>query len=160
MPQMRSMLVLVQNTWDRSLRNSWIVTVTLTLGALMLCFTAVGCDNTRIIWSTEAHSGNGKWIATAQSVRHSGPGNKDVETKVYLTSLSTGKKVEVLGFAHDPTLISNTIDLKLTWQAPTRLQVTYTNHPKIYLQQTEVGEVMIAAEERSAAPVRQPAIPD
>lgn len=156
MPQVRLIPALLRGNWSCSLREAWSVRLFFTLATVLLCFSMGGCDNTKIIWSTEAPSVNGKWIATAQSVRHSGPGNNDIETMVYLTATSTGKKVEVLGFAHDPTLISNTIDLKLTWQTPTSLQITYTNHPKLYFQQKEAGGVEIVTEERPAITTGSP----
>jgi hypothetical protein len=148
MPQVRLLSELASGRWVRSLRRNGKIWLTLTFVTTMFCLTAVGCDNTKIISSTEASSVDGRWMATAQSVRHSGPGNNDVETQVYLTSTNTKKKVEILGFAHDPTLTSNSIDLKLVWQTPTLLQVTYTNHPKVYLQEREVGGVAISTEER------------
>ena len=103
-----------------------------------------GCDNSRTIWSEEVKSSDGKWTATAHSVEHRGPGNNDLETVVYLKRAS-GKAVEVLGFIHDPNLVSNTINLDMKWVTAQRLEVKYSNHPKLYLEKRRVDDVELNA---------------
>jgi hypothetical protein len=115
---------------------------------LALSLFVSGCDNSRTIWSNQVKSPDGRWTATAHSVEHRGPGNNDLETMVYLKPKAR-KVVEILGFFHDPTLLSNTINLEMRWATPERLEVTYTNHPKLYLQKSRVDDVEIIATEKA-----------
>jgi hypothetical protein len=148
MPQMNTMSPVGQDTRGSSNLKLCSLRLVLALATFILCVVTFACDNTKIIWSTEAPSSDRKWVATAESVEHKGPGNNDVETKVYLKPSNSNKRVEVLGFFHDPTLISRTINLQLVWKSPTQLQVTYTNHPKLYLQVAQVEGVKISTEEQ------------
>jgi hypothetical protein len=148
MPQMNTMSPVGQGTQGSFNLKLWSLRPILTLATFILCVVTFACDNTKIISSTEASSLDGKWVVTTETVEHKGPGNNDVETKVYLKPSNSNKRVEVLGFFHDPTLISRTINLHLVWKSPTHLQVTYTNHPKLYLQVAQVEGVNISTEEQ------------
>jgi hypothetical protein len=69
----------------------------LLLAAALWCL--LGCDNSKTIWTMQAESQDGKWLATAHSVEHTGPGNNDLETKVYIEPADTSEKpTEILGF--------------------------------------------------------------
>ena len=119
---------------------------------LVFCASVLGCRNSMTIWSSESMSPDSKWIATAKSVEHRGPGNNDLETMVALKRAdNTGESTEVLGFFHDPNLVTNSIDLRMKWLDPSHLEVSYSNHPRVYYRLPRVVDVEITTQDLSGA---------
>ena len=90
-----------------------------------ICATGVGCQDATIVRSTEAKSPDGQWLAVANTIRHSGPGNAALETRVFLNhTVHPKSSVEILEFFHDPNGLSD-LHLAIKWETPSHLYVTY-----------------------------------
>jgi hypothetical protein len=119
-----------------------------------ICFLgASGCHGADTIWTAEAPSPDGRWLASASTVETSGFGTGDIETDVYLKWTKGSKSpVAVLGFVHDPKSQVKTIDLSMKWVTPTRLEVTYNGHASVDLQVVRYGDVNISLRNPSNTP--------
>lgn len=108
------------------------------LGALIVvaALLAAGCGRGgETIWSTEAKSPDGLWVATGRADRHSGPGNASIVTGVYLQRTNGyGDPEAVLSFFNDLPPDRGGINLKVDWLTPTHLQVTFNRHPDLDFQ--------------------------
>jgi hypothetical protein len=110
------------------------------LMTVWLCFLAIGCQDIKTIWSAEAPSPDGHWVATARTIQHFGPGTAGVETNVYLKRTNdSNPPAEVLGFFHDPRDTSHTIDLTMKWITPSHLEVTYDGRADLSFQVVKFG---------------------
>jgi hypothetical protein len=118
-----------------------------------ICLLGIGCQDVATIWSAEARSPDGNWLASAHTEQHGGPGTAGVETIVYLSRTNVSKPPEaVLSFFHDPSLASQsgkTIDLSMKWPAPTHLEVTYDGHATLGLQVVKYYGVDISVRDLS-----------
>lgn len=95
--------------------------------SLRLCILGVGCQNAATTWSAEARSPDGRWLATARTQQWGGPGTAYDATTVYLKQVKASRApTEVLVFSHEYA----TMNLKMEWQAPTHLDVTYGPNPR------------------------------
>lgn len=113
-----------------------------------------GCQDVATIWSAEARSPDGKWLASAHTEQHGGPGTAGVETVVELKRTDVSRTPEaVLSLFHDPSLPSQsgeTIHLTMKWVAPSHLEVTYDGHADIGLQVVKYGGIAISVRDLSA----------
>jgi len=118
-----------------------------------ICFLGTfGCGGEDTIWATEASSPDGRWLASARTVETSGFGTGDIETDVYLKWTKSSKApVVVLGFVHDSTSQSKTINLSMKWITPSHLDVTYDGHASVDLQVVKYGDVAISLRDASSA---------
>jgi hypothetical protein len=76
---------------------------TISLIVLWVCVVlGVGCrQDVQTIWSAEARSPDGLWLATAHTVQHFGPGTAGIVTSVYLKRTNdSNSPTEILGFFH------------------------------------------------------------
>jgi hypothetical protein len=104
-----------------------------------------GCVQSRIVWSTETRSPDRNWLAIAQTVQVSGPGNNGAYTSVYLKWTDNSKKYEILQKAE-----TGSIDLKLKWASPSDLDITYNGYAAtIWLQVIKYGKVNIHLQDLS-----------
>src|SRR5216683_3591199 len=70
--------------------------------ALLSCVLHLGCRAVETIWSAQAVSPDGYWLATAKTELHGGFGTAGVVTSVYLKRTNgSSPAVEILGFFHD-----------------------------------------------------------
>jgi hypothetical protein len=112
--------------------------------ALVLCAWPLGCQqDVQTIWSAEARSPDGHWLATAQTIQHFGPGAAGIETKVYLKFLSN-TPTQILEFFHDGNDASSTINLTMKWATPSHLDVTYNGLASLDFQAVKCGGVEIS----------------
>jgi hypothetical protein len=113
-----------------------------------------GCEDVATIWSAEARSPDGKWLASAYTEQHGGPGTAGVETIVYLKRTDVSKPADaIMSFFHDPSLPSQsgeTIHLTMKWVTPSHLEVTYDGHADIGLQVVKYGGIEISVRDLSA----------
>lgn len=96
-------------------------------GIIGLFLIGLGCNNSRVTWSTEAYSPSGFWRATADSHHNGGPGTALNYTNVYLQQ-SGGRQAPtlILFFTHQ----YSTMYLKLEWITDNHLEVTYGDSGK------------------------------
>jgi hypothetical protein len=111
-----------------------------------------GCRRVGVqtIWSAEARSPDGRWLASARTEQHGGFGTAGVETDVYLKWINGSHRPEVvLVFFHDPTSQSRTINLSMKWVTPSHLDVTYNGHARIDFQVVKYGNIDISLRDLS-----------
>jgi len=136
------------------------VRMVLPLLIIGVCFLGMGCRDVAIIWTAEAPSPDGQWLASARTEQHGGPGTAGVETIVYLKKISASKPPEaVLSFFHDPYLASQsgaTINLTIKWATPTHLEVTYNGYAQPSLQIVKYGGVDVSVRDLSAGAASTP----
>jgi hypothetical protein len=94
------------------------------LVVLGVCVSFCGCQDIRTVWSAEVRSPDGYWVATAQTIQHSGPGTAGLESSVFLKRDSSPRLL-ILGFLHRGDYQGNGISLTMHWASPTHLNVTY-----------------------------------
>ena len=109
------------------------------MAAVMLleCTLAEGCGGARTVWSASSESPDGRWTAVANTREYNGPGANSVETVVEIKELKQNilfrHSERVLGFLNDGA----SIGLKMNWTSPTRLEVEYTDDPKMGTRSSE-----------------------
>ena len=115
-----------------------------------VCAFATGCNGSDTIWSGEARSPDGRWLAAAETVETSGFGTGDITTIVTLKWVKGSDKPEnILVFAHDGSSATKTIRLCMYWVTPSHLEVTYDGHPRVDFQVVKDGDVEISLREIS-----------
>ena len=121
----------------------------LVLLSLALCILSLGCQDVGTIWSAEAPSPDGNWIAIATTRQHGGPGTAGVETRVELkrTKGSTGQLV--LGFFHNPNNTNPRIDLTMRWVSPSHLEVGWGGDASLTFQVVKYQGIEISVRDLS-----------
>jgi hypothetical protein len=111
-----------------------------------------GCGvDTETIWSVEAKSPNGKWMASGRADRHTGPGNAAIETGVYLQPTNKSVRAQpVLMFLNNLPPDRGGIGFEIDWLAPSHLQVTFIRQPDISFLVTKYAGVEISVRELSS----------
>jgi hypothetical protein len=107
------------------------------------------------IWSSEARSPDGLWLASAHTLEISGFGTGGYVTDVELTRTNVSKPPQpILSFWHDPSLASPqsgaTINLTMKWTTPTHLDVTYDGRADIGLQVVRYANLEISLHDHSS----------
>jgi hypothetical protein len=105
---------------------------------MLLAYTsAEGCGRARTIWSASSESPDGRWTAVAYTREYIGPGANSVETVVEIKELKQNilfrHSERVLGFLNDGA----TIGLKMNWTSTSRLEVEFTDDPKMGTRSSE-----------------------
>jgi hypothetical protein len=121
---------------------------------LLACF---GCRDP-VTRSAESRSADGTWIATAETIEHSGFGTGGVETTVSTKrSNGSGSPERVLGFAEAGPDMS----LKMQWDGPSHLVVVYKANPEfLYFQVVKTSGVDISVQNVAPKPkVNRSALP-
>jgi hypothetical protein len=103
------------------------------------CTLMASCGEDPTIWSATSASPDGRWLAIAHTVQHSGPGANGVETIVEIKEpapslfrrifLKTSTKV--LSFMNDGA----SMGLKINWVTPSHLEVVFKDDPKMLYYQ-------------------------
>lgn len=100
---------------------------------------------TRTLWSVQAPSPDGSWIATARTDQTSGPGNADIETGVYVGRPGdSAEPISVLLFENQPQQSGREIALKLNWLTPSHLEVVVTRVPAFHYRVASYAGVQIS----------------
>jgi hypothetical protein len=107
------------------------------------CVLLFGCQDVQTIWSAEARSPDGHWLATADTIQHFGPGTAGIDTIVYLKFVSN-PPTEILVFSHNQNDTSRTINLAMKWLTPSHLEVTYNGRASLDFQVVKCGGVEIS----------------
>jgi len=116
------------------------------LAAISICALLAGCHNSATIWSTEARSFDGLWIAVARRDQYGGPGNAGLQTTVLLKrTAGDTRPIEVLLLdeSQGPT------DLKINWLTPSHLEVTYKQPVSIDFQAIKCAGIDISVRDLS-----------
>jgi hypothetical protein len=131
-----------------------------------VCVSSFGCHDAPTIWTAEARSPDGLWIASARTIQNGGFGSAHIDTIVYLKSAKdSNPSREVLGFSCDgpaprPYVINNvanaggTINLTMKWVTPSHLNVMYDKHPDLYFQVVKFAGIDISVQDLSSEPAK------
>ena len=102
------------------------------------------------IWTGEAKSPDGQWLAKAQTDQRSGLGTDGATTTVYLKpSNSARAPILVLTFSQNQNVQTSLIDLKMNWADQTHLEVSYNGHPNLDFQAIKCAGINIAVRDLS-----------
>jgi hypothetical protein len=118
-----------------------------------------GCREGGTTLSAEARSPDGQWVASAFSKQLGGPGTAGLYTSVYLKRTDTGQApIEVLDFSvGELASQSGTLNLTMTWQSPSRLDVTYNGRAAtLYSQVAKCAGIDILTRDVSDKVSNQP----
>jgi hypothetical protein len=117
------------------LRFHLAVRMLVTVVTILACILLGSCVRDETIWSAMSPSPDGRWLAVAHTVQHSGPGNNGGETIVEIKETRRRfifKTSEmVLGFSND----GSSMGLKMSWISPTHLDVTFRDDPQVLYYQ-------------------------
>jgi hypothetical protein len=114
----------------------------LAIGGSML---ASGCQDAATIWSAEAKSPDGYWIANAQTVQYGGLGTAGVQTTVYLSRVnSSSNPIEILNFSNNSAYPSGKAKVNMNWVTATHLNVSYNEHTNVYFQAIKCANIDIS----------------
>jgi len=110
-----------------------------------------GCGSaTQTVWSVEAKSSDGQWMATAKTDQTSGPGNAFVYTDVALKHVThSDPPVTLLGFSSETVLDSNARPT-LEWITPRHLQISFLRTPVLDTQVVRYAGIEITVRESEA----------
>jgi hypothetical protein len=121
--------------------------------ALMVFVMGIGCGTGDTIWSAEARSPDGRWLASAQTVQTGGFGTGITTTDVSLKWINGSDGPQsILVFVHDSKSVPDTIHLSMNWVTPSHLEVTYDGHARVDFQVVKCGDVEISLRDISKAP--------
>jgi hypothetical protein len=114
-----------------------------------LCIVLSSCGgNSETIWSAEAKSPNGKWLAQASTLQSSGFGTADVETGVYLKWVAGAHPpTMILGFSDNSAYPSGATNVKMRWITNSHLDVMYGAGATLNFQAIKAGGIEITAGE-------------
>lgn len=128
-----------------SIRVGSTIRVTILLLTIGSSILISGCQDTATIWSAEAKSPDGHWIASARTTQYGGLGAAGVQTTVYLNRInSSSKPIEILNFSNDSAYPSGNTKVKMSWVTATHLEVSYNAHTKIYFQAIKCADIDIS----------------
>jgi hypothetical protein len=106
----------------------------LVVSAVMLLVAFAGCRVANdVTWSAQSMSSDHNWLAAAHTEHtNHGFGGESQWTAVEMKqNISGAKSVEVLKFDESPDSVR---DLKMNWQSPNHLDITYHGDPPITFQ--------------------------
>lgn len=120
----------------------------ISLATIAVCVLLYGCGPTTI-WSAEARSPDGLWLATAHTEQFSGPGNAGLYTIVDLKWLRGSKRVtEILSFDFNEDT-PDKATVKMNWLTPTHLEVVYGGNPNLGFQVVKGAGIDISVQHLS-----------
>ena len=100
------------------------------------------------IWSAEAKSPSGDWIAQASTLQSSGFGTADVETGVYLKwAAGSHPPTLILGFSNGAAYPRGITSVKMRWVSNSHLDVTYNAGATLNFQAIKAGGIEITTGE-------------
>jgi hypothetical protein len=119
--------------------------------AIAVC-SVFGCREGGTTLSAEARSPDGRWVASAFSKQYGGPGTAGLYTDVYLKRTDVRQApIEVLDFSvGELASQSGILNLTMTWQSPSRLDVTYNGRAaSLYFQVVKCAGIDIVTRDVS-----------
>jgi hypothetical protein len=120
---------------------------------VMLIVLVVSCRDADTIWSAEARSPDGQWLAVAQTDQYGGPGTAGVITTVYLKRTKGPKTpIDILTLSQSVP----SIGLKMNWLESSRLEITYTQQATVQFQAVKCGGVDISVRDLSTPSIAHP----
>lgn len=136
--------------------------------AIGLCVLAIGCrDNAApTVWTAEARSPDGLWLATARTDQNGGFGSASIETEVFLLQANVSQPpIMVLGFSCEGPVprayvldnnanAGGTINLTMKWVTPSHLDVTYNGHAILNFQAVKCAGVDISVRDLSKEAIK------
>lgn len=106
--------------------------------AILACLALLaGCNNDPTVWQKDIPSPTGTWVATARTEQSGGFGSGWVQTIVSVKKLdgtvNHGRPFDVLSYPGGGRIVKSYVlsdanadtDLRVTWLAPTRLQIVH-----------------------------------
>jgi len=117
-----------------------------------VCVLGSGCRDVATIWSAEATSPDGSWLATARTDQYGGPGTAAVLTTVYLKwAKGAQRPIQILGFSFHSAYASRTARVQMKWLTPSHLEVAYNgNDANLDFQVVKCGGVDISVRDVSS----------
>jgi hypothetical protein len=126
----------------------------------LLCIgVGFGCRNKGVetIWTAEAKSPDGQWLAKAQTDQRSGFGTDGAVTAVYLQPSNGARSpILILGFSHNQNVQASLIDLKMKWVDGKHLEVSYKEHPDLDFQAIKYAGINISVRDLSDGTMSAP----
>jgi hypothetical protein len=97
------------------------------MAAFGISVVLAGCSsNSASIWSGEAKSPSGRWVATATTKQTGGPGTASVDTAVYLRwSASSWPPTLVLGLSNETAYPLGITAVRMSWVTEDHLDLGY-----------------------------------
>jgi hypothetical protein len=131
--------------------------------AVAACALTAGCTqrDDLLVWKIELSSPDGSFVARADTVQNGGFGTASIDTTVFLrraNSPAPGHAVVVLecdGPVPHPYVLDNgankggTVHLKLHWDGPSHLSVTYDGRARKQMHETRYNGMTISLTETS-----------
>lgn len=113
--------------------------------AIGMLFILSSCGgNSVTLWSVEAKSPRGDWIAQASTLQSSGLGAAAVGTGVYLKKIGgLHPSIQVLGFSNYSAYPAGSTSVKLIWMNNSHLDVIYNQNAKLNFQEAKVDGVEV-----------------
>lgn len=123
---------------------------------IAVCVLLSGCGP-KAIWSAEARSPDGRWVASARTDQYSGPGNAGLYTTVELRRTSGQKSpMEILLLDYQAAYPSQA-NVKMIWLTPSHLEMAYTTHADIDFQAVKCAGIDISVRELPSGSSDNPA---
>jgi hypothetical protein len=115
-----------------------------------------GCGP-KTIWSAEARSPDGHWVASARTDQYSGPGNAGLYTTVELRRTSGQKSpMEILLLDYQAAYPSEA-NVEMIWLTPSHLEMAYNTHADIDFQAVKCAGIAISVRELPSSSRDHPA---
>jgi hypothetical protein len=106
-----------------------------------------GCKDSAVIYSEEAKSPDGRWLASVSTEQYGGPGTAHLETTVYLKwVLSSTPPIEILSFSNNSAYPAGATKVKMNWVTPSHLNVVYNRNATLDFQAVKCADVSISVE--------------
>jgi hypothetical protein len=114
---------------------------------ILICVVS-GCYPDQVtVWSTQARSPDGQWIATGLSDQSSGLGNAAIISGVYLRrGEGSGPEQPLLHFLDDHPPGKGGINMTIVWLTPVHLQVSFDGPPKLNLLVVKYAGIEISVD--------------
>lgn len=123
---------------------------------IAVCVLLSGCGP-KTIWSAEARSPDGHWVASARTDQYSGPGNAGLYTTVELRRTSGQKSpLEILLLDYQAAYPSEA-NVKMIWLTPSHLEMAYNTHADIDFQAVKCAGIDISVRELPGSSSGHPA---
>jgi len=128
--------------------RSWLRKSPLLVVCAAAAFVSACSLGTETVWSVEARSPDGKWIASGRAIRHSGPGNAAIETNVYLApAKSPGEETQVLGYFDNYPPGKGGVTFTMTWRTPSHLEVVFSRRPDLVFQAVRYAGIDVSVKD-------------
>jgi hypothetical protein len=126
----------------------------ISLLVICLCVLASGCQDVATIWSAEARSPDGNWLASARTEHQGGAVTSSLLTIVDLKWLHGSQPpAKILEFSYASLYPAGGTNVTMTWISPTHLEVAYKERPTIDFQVVKCTGIEISVRDVSIEPI-------